>query len=347
MSCPCRSDAKPKVWYVQTEGHTDRVFDPTDYQAFLDEFDVTVNTSGRDLATEQIAEGIAGYGAIVTGWGAPPLTGAVFGAADKLSIIAHSAGSIKGLVSREVVDEYLAPRGIVLFSANTAIAYNVAESTVGMLLMTMRRWPDLNGYFKRTGQWKAPDVRWNGRFLSGSTVGVVAASQVGRELIRLLKPWSVHILLHDPYVSDEEAESLGVEKAELNDLFERSDHVTLHLPSIAATDNLVGKEQLDRMKPGATLINTSRGSVLDHGALIEKCKRDEVYVCLDVTTPEPLERYSEFRLLDNVYITPHVSGSGFYGYHKIGEQTLQALRHHFRGETVFGAVDYDRYDLLA
>lgn len=343
-SCPC---AKPKVWYIQTEGHTDRAFDPQHYQAMLEEFDVTVNDSGTNLSTQQVAEGIAGYDAIVTGWGAPPLTADVFEAADKLALIAHSAGSIKALVSREVIDRYLIPGQVTLFSANIAIAYNVAESTVGMLLMAMHRWPDFSAHFKRTGKWKDPEVRWNGRFLSGSTVGIVAASQVGREVIRLLQPWPLHILLHDPYVSPEQAAEMGVEKVGLNELFSRSDHVSLHLPSIPSTDGMIGKEQLDLMRPGATLVNTSRGSVLDHDALIDKCKRDEIYVCLDVTTPEPLDRYSEFRMLDSVYIAPHVSGAGFYGYHKIGQQTLEALRAHFAGEPVFGAVDYARYDLLA
>ena len=345
---------KPKAWYIQTESHTDRVFDPKHYQAMLDEFDVTVNETGQNLTTEQVAAGIAGYDALVTGWGAPPLTEEVFANADALKIVAHSAGSIKGLVSREVIDKHMIPGDIILFSANIAIAYNVAESTVGMMLMTMHRWPELNAHFKRTGDWRAAGVRTNSRFLKGSTVGVVAASKVGREVIKLLEPWPLDIIVYDPFLPDEEAAELGVEKVELNELFERADHITLHLPSIEATDNMIGKEQFDLMKPGASLVNTSRGSCMDHDALIEKCKRgledpdkDEIYVCLDVTTPEPLPRFSEFRMLENVYIAPHVSGAGFYGYHKIGEQTLEALRACFAGKPVFGAVDYDRYELLA
>ncbi len=346
--------SKLKVWYVQTEPHTERVFEPEHYQAMLDEFDVTVNTTGRNLTSDEIAAGIAGYDAIVTGWGAPALTDAVFENADKLRLVAHSAGSIKALVSREVIDKYMIPKGIVLFSANVAIAYNVAESTVGMLLMTSHRWPDFNAYFKRTGSWKDPSVRWNARFLKGSTVGIVAASKVGREVIKLLSVWPLKMIVHDPFLSEEEAAELGVEKVGLNELFERSDHVTIHLPSIESTNNMIGKEQFDLMKPGATLVNTSRGSCMDHDALIEKCKagladpeNQGIFVCLDVTTPEPLPKYSEFRLLDNVYIAPHVSGAGFYGYFKIGEQTLDALRAFSAVEPVVGAVDYDRYEILA
>ncbi len=346
MSHP-RPAHKPRVWYLQTEAHTELVFKPEHYRAMLEEFEVTVNDTGRNLTSAEVAAGIGGFQALVTGWGAPPLTEEVFSRAQELSLIAHSAGSIRALVSREMLDRYLIPRGMTLLSANIAIAYNVAESTVGMLLMTCHRWPDFSACFQRTGQWKDPQTRWNGRFLKGSVVGVVAASKVGREVIRLLQPWPLEVIVYDPYLSEEEAAALGVEKVGLNDLFARADHITVHLPSIPATDKLIGQEQLDLMKPGATLVNTSRGSCLDHDALLEKCKTSEIYVCLDVTTPEPLPRFSEFRMLDNVTITPHVSGAGHYGYLKIGEQTLEALRAHFAGEPVFGAVDYDRYELLA
>ncbi len=339
--------AKPKVWYIQTESHTERVFDPADYQAMLDEFDVTVNGTGAGLKSEEVAEGIAGFEALVTGWGAPAMTDAIFESADALKIVAHSAGSIKALVSREVIDKYMIPRDIVLFSANVAIAYNVAESTVGMLLMASHQWPAMNTYFKTSGNWKSPDIRWNARFLKGSTVGVIAASKVGREVIKLLSVWPLDIIVYDPFLSDEEAAQMGVAKVELNELFQRADHITVHLPSIASTDNMIGKEQFDLMKPGATFVNTSRGSCIDHDALIEKCKNDDIYVCLDVTTPEPLPKYSEFRMLDNVYIAPHVSGAGFYGYHMIGKQTLEALRCCFAGQPIVGAVDYERYEILA
>ena len=346
MTCTCCA-AKPKVWYIQPTSHTKQVFLPEHFQAMLNEFDVTVHEGDQCPSADEIAAGIAGYEALVTGWGSPELPAAVFEAADKLRLVAHSAGSIKGIVSREVIDAYMIPREMTLFSANIAIAYNVAESTVGMLLMACHRWPDFNATFKRTGQWKDPGVRWNARFLKGSTVGVVAASKVGREVIKLLKSWPLDIIVHDPFLPDAAAAEMGVEKVELNELFARANHVSLHLPSIPTTDNMIGKEQFDLMKPGATLVNTSRGSCMDHDALIEKCKTSEIYVCLDVTTPEPLPRYSEFRLLDNVYIAPHVSGAGFYGYFKIGEQTLDALRAFFAGEPVFGAVDYAQYELLA
>lgn len=336
-----------RIWYLPPRSHTDQVFREEDFAALCREFDVTVNEAPKSPSAEEVAARLCEYDGVVTGWGSPALLPKGLEEAQNLRIIAHSAGSVKFLVNRDIIDRFLVPRGVILAGANQAIAYNVAESTVGMLLMAMHQWPRFAAHFRRTGQWRDPDARTNGQFLSGSTLGIVAASAVGREVLRLLAPWPIKRLLYDPTLTTEQVAELGAEKVELDELFARCDHITVHLPSIPATDRLIGADQLALMKPGATLINTSRGSVLDHDALIEKCKRDEIYVCLDVTTPEPLPRFSEFRMLDNVTITPHISGAGHYGYYMIGAMTLAALRDCFAGRPVAGAIDYTRWELLA
>jgi phosphoglycerate dehydrogenase-like enzyme len=306
-----------------------------------------MNNTGLNLTSAQIEAGSAGFWGLVTGWGAPPITAAAVERDPELRIIAHSAGSPKAVLSQEVADGLLAPRGIVTFSANGAIALNVAESTVGMLLMTARHWIDFNNHYKDTGEWRNPKVPWNVLGLSGSVVGIVSASAVGREVIRLLQPWRLKLICYDPYMTSEQLGALGAEKVELDELFERSDHVTLHAPATPETERMIGAHQLALLRDGATLVNTSRGWVLDHDALLAECQRGRLYVCLDVTTPEPLPPDSPFRALTNVYITPHLSGAGRYGYLTIGEWTLAALRACRDGQPVQGAVDYSRYATLA
>ncbi len=340
--------SKPRVWYIQTASHTERAFDPADYKRMLDTFDVTVNETDKRYTSADVAAEIAGFDGLVTGWSnAPPITSEIMANADKLKIIAHSAGSIRHVVSRDVIDNYLIPRDIVLFSANHAIAYNVAESSVGMLLMACHCWAQFAENFRETGVWRAPAIRSNARFLMGSTVGIISASKVGREVIKLLSVWPLEMVLYDPYVTEQEAEEMGVEKVELDELFERSDHVTIHAPKLEATDNLIGAEQLKLLRDGATLVNTARGNCIDHEALLAEAAAGRICVVLDVTEPEPLPADSPFRTLKNVAITPHVSGAGFYGYYKIGETTVDALEAAFAGKPVAGAVDYSRYDILA
>jgi len=338
---------KSEVWFVCTQSHRERVFKDEHWDQLCSEFDVTSNDTGQSLTSEQVAEGCAGYWGIITGWGAPPLVADVFENDPDLRIIAHSAGSVKYLLSQEVVDKYLVPRHIVTFSGNVAMACNVAESTIGLLLMTCRHWVHINNHYHETGEWHPPDVPRNVQGLLGSTIGVVGASAVGQEVIRLLQPWDLNIICYDPYVSAEQMAALGAEKVELNELFERSDHVTIHAPTTPETEKMIGAEQLACLRDGATLVNTSRGWVIDHDALLKECQAGRLFVCLDVTTPEPLPPDSPFRGLKSVYITSHASGAGYYGYFRIGEQTLQALRDCRDGKPVQYAVDYSRYATLA
>ncbi|MGI5818480.1 MAG: hydroxyacid dehydrogenase [Armatimonadota bacterium] len=338
---------RKKVLYVCTAGHTERVFRPGKYEEMCELFDVTENNGESNWDSEEVAQRAEGMDAIVTGWGAPAMIPAVFEAASDLKIIAHSAGSVHGLIRDEIAEQYVVPREITVFSANGAIATNVAESAIGMLLMTMRQWVHFSNYIHETPHWRSTFYDRNGQFLLGSTVGVVSASKVGREVIRLLEPWHCEILVFDPYLSDQDAAQMGVERVELNELFERSDHVTVHAPKTPETEKMIGDEQLSLLRDGATLVNTSRGSVIDHDALFEHAKARRIHVCLDVTTPEPLEPASPFRQLDNVLITPHVSGSGYYGYHLIGDQTVQALLDCFAGRPVEGAVPMDRFETIA
>ncbi len=338
---------KPKVWYLPVPSHTERVFRAEHFEAMLDEFDVTVNDLDRNLSTEELAAGIAPYDAVVSGWGTPSFSAEALAAAQRLRIVAHSAGSVKHLFPEDLVSEHLLPRGIVVFSANEAIALNVAETTVGLLIMASRRWPDLIYNFRETGRWRAEGVPTNGQYLRGSKLGLVSASKVGREVISLLQGWDVSFLVYDPYLSDEAAAALGVTKVGLNELFEQADHVTVHAPSIPETDGMIGAEQLRLMRDGAALVNTARGSVIDHDALYEEAKTGRIMVALDVTTPEPLPPDSPLRSLPNVYVTPHVAGAGCYGYQKIGETTLQALRDCFAGRPVRGAVDFSHWAQLA
>jgi phosphoglycerate dehydrogenase-like enzyme len=199
----------------------------------------------------------------------------------------------------------------------------------------------------RAGRWNRSEVVSDPPSLRGSVVGIVSASKVGREVIKLLKPFDVTILMYDPYLSEWDAGSLGVQKVALNDLFSRSDFVTVHAPSIPRTNKMIGAEQLKLLKDGAIFLNTSRGGVIDHDALLAEAQTGRIWATLDVTTPEPLPPDSPFLKLPNVFVTPHISGTGAYGYAKIGEMTLAALEDFFADKPVVGAVDFSRFDLLA
>src|SRR5262249_3946877 len=127
--------SRPRVLYIPPPSHTARVFRPETYARLCRRFEVDASTSEERWTPERLAERIAGYDAVVTGWGSPPFTAAALENADRLRIVAHSAGSIKHLFPRELVEQYVVPRGLTVFSANGAIALNVAEYAVGAMIM--------------------------------------------------------------------------------------------------------------------------------------------------------------------------------------------------------------------
>lgn len=336
-----------RVLYVPPPSHTEKVFRPATYARMLQRFDVVASTSEQRWSAEELAEKIHGCEALVTGWGSPAITADVMERADQLRLIAHSAGSIKSLVRKEIAEEYLLPRGIPLFSANHAIAYNVAESTIGYMIMVSHYFLEHVLHVRETTAWASPEIPKSGQFLRGSRVGIVSASTVGREVLQLLQPFDVTTRVHDPHLSDWDAGRLGVQRAELNDLFAESDFVSVHAPSIPQTRRMIGAEQLRLLRDGAVFINTSRGSVLDHDALTREAATGRIRVVLDVSEPEPLPGDHPLRRMPNVFITPHVSGAGAYGYLKIGDMTLEALEARFNERPVRGAVNFERYELLA
>lgn len=338
---------KPRVWYLPPESHTEKVFRPEVFAGLRERCDLTATEGEHRVTQQEVTERAGEFDAIITGWGSPAFTPEALADASRLRLIAHSAGSVKFLFPGRIVPEILVPRGVTVACANRALAYNVAEATVGYLIAIPRQWYEHIDAIRHEGVWLHPDLPKSAQFLSGATVGLVSASTVAREVIRLLKPFPVRILVHDPLLSEQGARELGVERRQLDDLFAEADFISLHAPSIPATRHMIGQRQLALMRPGALLINTARGSILDHDALLEEARRGRIRVVLDVTDPEPPAPNHPLRSLPNVYFTPHVSGAGAYGYLMIGDMTVAAVDAFFAGRPVEGEVDLGRWEELA
>src|SRR5262245_57365156 len=113
---------KAKVLYLPGPRHTARVFVPETYGAMIAEIEVDATDTDRRVTQEEFSERVKGRDAVVTGWGSPPFAPAIWERADRLRLIAHSAGSVKYLFARQDLERYLLPRGIVVSNANFAIA---------------------------------------------------------------------------------------------------------------------------------------------------------------------------------------------------------------------------------
>lgn len=339
---------KPRVLQLCSPWQIATVFRPEDW-AELCETCVVV-----DAASEADADSLLpSCDAVLTGWGTSfVFTTARVAAAARLRLIAHTAGSVKGHLPDAEARAEIRRRQVAVYSGSTAIARNVAESTVGYLILALRRWPELaRAYprFRKPGTTQPDDdPPRNGRYLTGATVGLVGLSSVARMTLPLLKPFDCKVLAYDPFVSAPEAEKLGVELTGLDDLFARSDAVSIHVPALPETRGMVGAKQLALLRDGAALVNTARGVSLDHEALIAECRSGRISVALDVTEPEPPPADSPLWELPNVFITPHTAAMGHAGLFRIGAGALAACRDVAAGQTpAVGVVPLERWDVIA
>ena len=120
--------------------------------------------------------------------------------------------------------------------------------------------------------------------------------------------FDARVLVHDPFLSAADAETLGVELTSLDRLLGESDIVSLHVPSLPETRHMIGAAELARIKDGALFVNTARGAIVDEAALVEELRKDRFVAVLDVFEEEPLAEDSPLRTLKNAVLAPHIAG---------------------------------------
>lgn len=288
------------------------------------------DTSAREL--------LGAVEVLVTGWGCPPLDARLLAAAPLLRAVVHTAGTVK-----RMVDESCWERGIQVSTAAAANAVPVAEYTLAAILFSNKRVLAVRDAYRT----RRAAHHWH-RELAGQgnyqrTVGIVGASRVGRRVIELLRPFDIRILLHDPYLPDAEALALGVEPTSLDELCAGCDVVSIHAPALPETWQLIDARRLALMRDGATLINTARGSLVDHTALIRELTSGRVHAVLDVTEPEVLPADSPLYELPNVLLTPHIAGSMGGELPRLAEFALAELERWTSGQPFAAPVTADTF----
>jgi D-3-phosphoglycerate dehydrogenase len=186
----------------------------------------------------------------------------------------------------------------------------VSEHTVMLMLATYRRLA-LADRKLRDGIWIRPQIRGQAYQLSGKTVGLLGFGNVGRMVAHRLAGFNVTILYHDIRRADMATEkSLHVTPVSLDELLERSDVLSLHVPLTRVTRGIINAEAIARMKTGAILINAARGEVLDEPALYDALVSGKLHGAgLDVFAKEPADPANPLLKLDQVVVTPHTAGS--------------------------------------
>jgi phosphoglycerate dehydrogenase-like enzyme len=303
--------------------------------------EVVWNWMDRDYSPEELAALLPGAEAVVTSWGSPVFTPELLTVADSLKIVGHAAGSVKHLMPREGYD-----RGIVVLSAAAIIADSVAEYTLWAMLSMQRDLIRYERLMKVDRAWKGAEENY-ALELYGKKVGIVAASMVGRRVIKLLQPFHCEVMVYDPYLSEEESQALGVRRESLEELFSTSDIVSVHAPVIPETEEMIGAQHFQAMQDGALFINTARAWVVDQAAMLRALQTGRIRAVLDVFDQEPLPADHPLRNLDNVFLTPHISGFTTESRARLVEAIADDLKRFFAGESPKLAVPWDRLQIMA
>lgn len=189
--------------------------------------------------------------------------------------------------------------GIAVANAPTYCTLDVAEHALALMLATSRAVVERHLQMQQ-GEWR--DTTAHQRRLAGSTVGIIGLGRIGRRLATLLLALDVDVLGFDETPVD----MPGVSQVPLDELLARSDYVSLHVPLTPSTTGLLNASTLARAKRGLVVVNTSRGPVVDEGALVNALTSGHVAcAALDVFATEPLPADSRLRSLPNLILTPH------------------------------------------
>ena len=282
-------------------------------------------------APEQLATDVADAEAIVVR-SATKVTAPLIHAAPRLRVIARAGTGVDN------VDVPAAStRGIVVMNAPGANSISVAELAVALMLALARHVPAADAAMKQ-GKWEKK--KFLGEEVREKTLGLAGLGRIGQEVARRAASFDMRIIAHDPFISEDVAGDLGVELVSLDDLFARSDFLSLHMPSTPTTKNIVNAERLKKAKKGIRIINTARGDLIDESALADAIESGHVGgAALDVFQKEPTVDL-RLQTLPQVVATPHIAASTREGQELVGMETMAALRDFLRDGIIRNAVNF-------
>lgn len=259
--------------------------------------DVTVELA---LTPAQLEQLITDFDALVVR-SRTQVTAGVIAAGRRLRVIGRAGVGVDN-VDLQAAHE----RGITVINTPTASSVSVAELTLGLMIALARNIPQANSSVQR-GDWRPKKFR--GVELAGKTLGIVGLGRIGREVAARAQALGLHILAHDPFVSEIPPELRPVRLCELDELLALSDFVSIHVPLLPATRGLINQRSLALMKPTAYLICCARGGIVNEDDLLEALQKDRLAgAALDVFAQEPPGRHpllSDSRVIS----TPHLGAS--------------------------------------
>lgn len=215
-------------------------------------------------------------------------------------------------------------RGIAVLNARAGNTISAAELTFALLLAAARRLAAADRSMK-AGEWDRKT--YSGIELHGKTLGLVGAGRIGGEVARRARAFGMHVVAYDPFLTADRAKTLDIELATLDEVLDRADVLSLHVPLTDATSGLIGADQLARLRQGAYVVNAARGGVLDEDALCRALEDGRLGgAALDVFADEPLPPDHPLRSAPNVVLTPHLGAATAEAQQNVALEISEAVR---------------------
>lgn len=280
------------------------------------------------------------YHAIVVRSGTKVEDKAIFENASNLELI------IRGGVGYDNVDtEEAAKNNIIVENAPGGSTVTTAEHAMAIMLAMARNIPQANISLRNKGFWERK--KFQGVELYDKVLGVIGYGRIGREVAKRAKAFGMKILVDDPYVSEEQLKGTECRKAELSELLQQSDFITLHPPLTDETTNLLNDKTLSEVKPGVRIVNCARGEMIDEEALLNALDSGRVAgAALDVYSEESklkeglTETVRKLANHPNVVALPHLGASTDEGQKKVAQEVVQQLQLYFKTGELRNAVNY-------
>ncbi len=230
------------------------------------------------------------------------VTAEILGAAARLQIIGRAGVGVDNIDVSEATK-----RGIVVVNSPEGNTLAAAELAVGMLLALARKIPQADASL-RAGKWERK--KFVGTEIYGKTVGVVGLGKIGRSVAVRMKSFETEVIAYDPFATKESAARIGVELVSLDEIYRRSDFITIHVPLNNDTRGMISRPQIALMKDGVRIVNCARGGLADETALAEAIRLGKVGgVAFDVFASEPPEPENPLLSLPENVVTPHLGAS--------------------------------------
>ena len=265
------------------------------------------------------------------------VTAEVLDAAKKLKVVGRAGVGVDNIDLDAATQS-----GVIVMNTPGGNTIATAELTFTHMLCGTR--PIVRGATgMREGKWERKDLK--GAELRGKTLVVLGLGRIGAEVAKRAQAFEMEVIAFDPYLTEDRAKELEVEKVELDEAFRRADYLTVHMPKTDETRDMVDEEAFAKMKDGVRVFNCARGGIIKESALADALRSGKVAAAgLDVYETEPLPEDHEFRSIDSLNLTPHLGASTAEAQESVGVEIAEAVAEVLRGGRIRNAINMPSVD---